>query len=494
MNGPLTTFLTGFLTCLTVSAATLPNIVVILADDMGYGDPGCYNPQSKIETPRIDSLAREGMRFTAAHTAGPLCHPSRYGLMTGRFPFRTDVSVWPTEPLIAKGQVTLASLLKEQGYHTAMVGKWHLGFKEEGYDKPLKGGPIDCGFDSFFGIRASTDIPPYFYIRDDRAVQEPTEQIEEEFSGNWSKIQGRRRLAGAISPDMKLEEVLPRFTAEAVKLIGDHAAANGDQPLFLYLAYPSPHTPWLPSEEFTGKSGAGLYGDFVMMVDANIGKVLDALEKTGQAQDTLIVFASDNGPCWYDEDVERFGHDSAGGLRGMKSDLWEAGHRVPFIVRWPGRVEAGSTSEQIVCLTDLLATFASATGCELPGEAGPDSFNLVPVLEGRQPENMPVRGPIVMKAGSCSSMMILDGDFKLINALGSGGFSDPKVITPGPGDPAGQLYNLKNDIGETENIYSACPEMVSRLTAEMNAIIEQGRSRIIEDGTGGPETEKTMND
>ena len=188
------------LTSLTLSAATLPNMVIILVDDMGYGDPGCYNPQSKIQTPHIDSLARDGMRFTDAHSAGPLCHPSRYGLMTGRFPFRTDVTVWPKQPLINEDQVTIASLLKEQGYHTAMVGKWHLGFHENGYDKPLRGGPVDCGFNSFFGMRASTDIPPYFYIRDDRAVQEPTGHVDEEFSEDWSKIQGRRRLAGGIAP------------------------------------------------------------------------------------------------------------------------------------------------------------------------------------------------------------------------------------------------------------------------------------------------------
>ena len=455
----------------------LPNIVVILVDDMGYGDPGCYNPESKISTPAINSLANGGMRFTDAHAAGPLCHASRYGLMAGRFPFRVDVTAWRKKPLIEKGQVTIASLLRQQGYHTAMVGKWHLGFHENGYDKPLKGGPIDCGFDSFFGMRASTDIPPYFYIRDDRAVQEPTDHIEEEFSEDWSKVQGRRRLAGGISPDMKLEEVLPRFTDEAIGVINDHVKNSADQPFFLYLAYPSPHTPWLPSEDFLGKSGAGLYGDFAMMVDANIGRVLDALELNGRANNTVVVFASDNGPCWHDADVERFGHDSMGVLRGMKADLWEAGHRLPFIVRWPDRVQAGSISAQTICFTDLLATFAALSGYELPDEAGPDSFNLLPVLAGRQPANQPVRGPIVMKAGSASAMMIRKGNDKLINALGSGGFTAPKVIRPRPGDPAGQLYNLKNDLKETENLYQAYPELVSQLIAEMNVIMVQGRSR-----------------
>jgi arylsulfatase A len=468
----------------------LPNIVVILVDDMGYGDPGCYNPESKILTPAIDSLARSGMRFTDAHAAGPLCHSSRYGLMTGRYPFRTDVTVWQKKPLIKKDQVTIASLLKEQGYYTSMVGKWHLGFHENGYDKPLKGGPVDCGFDSFFGMRASTDIPPYFYIRDDRAVQEPSGHIEEEFSENWSKIQGRRRLAGGISADMKLEEVLFRFTDEAISEIKKSTEDPADQPLFLYLAYPSPHTPWLPSEAFIGKSGAGLYGDFVMTVDAEIGRVLDALRDRNMEKDTLVVFASDNGPCWFDEDVERFGHDSAGGLRGMKSDAWEAGHRMPFIMSWPSRIKAGSITDQTICFTDLMATFSAISHYQLPYEAGLDSFDLIPVLAGRQPKNKPIRGPIVMKAGSCDTMLIRKGNAKLITALGSGGFSDPKLVTPGPGEPAGQLYNLKNDPAETKNLYLAFPELVNQLTVDMNRIVEQGRSRIVEGGMTQADAEK----
>ena len=389
-----------------------PNIVVILADDLGYGDPGCYNPQSKIPTPNINSLATTGMRFTDAHAAGPLCHPSRYGLLTGRYPFRTDVSVWPTKPLIEVGQTTLASLLKSQGYQTAMVGKWHLGFDEKGYDKPLKGGPVDCGFDSFFGMRASTDIPPYFYIRGDSAIQEPTGHIEEEFSGNWANTQGRRRLAGGIAPNMKLEEVLPRFTEEAIKVIRDYSASNerAEQPLMLYLAYSSPHTPWLPSEEFIGKSGAGLYGDFVMNLDAEIGRVLEELRRTGLMDNTLLFFTSDNGPCWYAADVERFGHDAQGGLRGMKSDIWEAGHRVPFIACWPKHIRAGSVSDQTICFTDLLATFAAVSGAKLSENDGPDSFNFLPVLLGKQRENTPIRPSLVLQAGSYDTKMIRSGE------------------------------------------------------------------------------------
>lgn len=456
-----------------------PNIVIILVDDMGYGDPACCNPRSKITTPNIDRLAREGMRFTDAHAPGPLCHPSRYGLMTGRYPFRTDITRWPTQPLIEKGQVTIASLLRDEGYHTAMVGKWHLGFRENGYDQPLPGGPVDCGFESFFGIRASTDIPPYFYIRGDHAVTPPTDHIAENHSAGWAPTQGAFWREGGIAPGLALAEVLPKFTDEACAVIAAQAGNQPDarRPLMLYLAYPAPHTPWLPAAEFAGKSAAGMYGDFVMMVDAQIARVLEALEKADMTRNTLLVFASDNGPAWYPADVARFGHQAAGGLRGMKGDAWEGGHRMPFIVRWPGRVKAGTLSGQTICFTDLLATFADVCGAELPAGAGPDSFSLLPVLEGRQPAGQPVRGPIVMRAGSSSAMMIRSGDWKLITQLGSGGFTKPKTIKPEPGGPAGQLYNLRDDLAETHNLYLEQPGIVARLEAEMQQILKTEHRR-----------------
>jgi arylsulfatase A-like enzyme len=456
-----------------------PNIVILLVDDMGYGDPHCFNPQSKIATPNIDRLAREGMRFTDAHAPGPLCHPSRYGLMTGRYPFRTDITLWPKQPLIEKGQMTIASLLRDQGYHTAMVGKWHLGFREEGYDQALRGGPVDCGFDSFFGLRASTDIPPYFYTRGDRAVVPPTAHIAEHHSEGWSPSQGAFWREGGIAPGLELKDVLPRLTDEACAVINAQAGKKLDarQPLMLYLAYTAPHTPWLPAAEFAGKSGAGMYGDFAMMVDAQIGRVLAALEKADMTQDTLLVFTSDNGPMWLSADVARFGHTAAGGLRGMKGDAWEAGHRMPLIVRWPGRVKPGTATDQTICFTDLLATFADICDAKLPAGAGPDSFSFLPVLEGGQPKGQPIRGPIVMRAGSSSAMMIRSGDWKLINQLGSGGFSQPKTIKPGPGDPAGQLYNLRDDLAETNNLYLKQPEIVARLEAEMQRIVKADHSR-----------------
>jgi len=462
--------LLALLAAATAASATgPPHVIVILVDDMGYGDPGCYNPASKIPTPNIDRLAAEGMRFTDAHAPGPLCHMSRYGLMTGRYPFRTDVSKWPTRPLIDEGQVTLPSLLAGAGYETAMVGKWHLGFAEDGYDKPLPGGPIDRGFGRFFGIRASTDIPPYFYIRGDRAVKVPSVPIAAGRSEGWSPIQGAFWREGEIAPDLELAGVLPRFTEEAISVIRQRDAAK---PLMLYLAYPAPHTPWLPAPEFRGKSGAGLYGDFLMMVDHEIGRVLAALEAAKMLQDSLLVFTSDNGPVWYPDDTKRFGHDSSGGLRGMKSDAWEGGHRMPFLVRWPGTVAPGSVSKQTISFTDLLATFSEITGRDLPAAAGPDSFSFLPVLKGGTLQ----RAPVVMKSGG-GFMTIRSGNWKLIEGLGSGGFSEPSEIKPGPDDPAGQLYDIVADPAETTNCFAAEPGVVARLRSEMRKIVHSGRSR-----------------
>ncbi|WP_246112852.1 sulfatase family protein [Allorhodopirellula solitaria] len=467
------------------STPAQPNIVVVLVDDMGYGDPGCFQPQSKIETPHIDALARAGMRFTDAHAPGPLCHMSRYGLMTGRYPFRTDVSVWPTEPLIERHQMTIASLAKDQGYRTAMVGKWHLGFREHGYDQPLPGGPVDCGFDHFFGIRASTDIPPYFYIRDDHAVEEPTERIAANRSENWSPIQGAFWRAGGIAPNLQLDNVLERFTDEAIKVIEQHAAQNGPsddeqpaQPLMLYLAYPAPHTPWLPAERFAGKSKVGMYGDFVMMVDAEIGRVTQSLRTAGMEEETLLIFTSDNGPVWYEDDTRRYQHDSAGGLRGMKADAWEAGHRMPLIVRWPGRVPADSHSEQLVCFTDFLATFADVLDVTLPKNAGPDSFSFLPALLGNSSQTATMRKQWVMQAGSVRSMMtIREGNWKLITELGSGGFSKPKRQQPSEGGPTAQLYDLKADPAERTNLFAERPDIVIRLQAALNEIVHNHHSR-----------------
>ncbi len=447
-----------------------PNIVVILVDDMGYGDIGSYNSNSKIPTPHLDQLAKEGLKFTDAHASGPLCHVSRYGLITGRYPFRGQPHLWRKQPTIKADRPTIGSLLQGRGYHTSMVGKWHLGFKEEGYDKPLTGGPADRGFHDYFGIRASTDIPPYFYIRDRKAVEPPSLKIKAKSTPGWTPIQGEFWRAGGIAPNLKLVEVLPRFTQEAIKVIETHGEKRKEKPLFLYLAYPAPHTPWLPTKEFKGKSKADLYGDFMMMVDANIGQVLEALKKQGMEKETLVIFSSDNGPVWYEQDVKRFDHDSSGGLRGMKADAWEAGHRMPFIVKWPGKVKAGTSSDQLISFVDLFSTFRAIVGNPSIKNAPKDSQSFLPELLGTTRKETKSRNSLVVKSGR-SHYSVRKGNWKLITGLGSGGFSKPSRIQPKPGGPKGQLYNLKEDLGETNNLYLKHPEIVKSLEAELERIL-----------------------
>lgn len=459
------------------AAKDRPHVVILFVDDMGYGDPRSFNPDSKIPTPEIDRLAEQGMRFNDAHAPGALCHPSRYGLLTGHYPFRADPEAWRERPVIEEGRLTIASLLREQGYYTAMVGKWHLGFDESGgYAAPMPGGPIDRGFDRFFGIRASTDIPPYFYIEGDTAVDPPTDAIDDNTSEGWSPIQGAFWRGGKIAPDLELIDVLPRFTDEAVQIVREHAADRPNEPLLLYLALPAPHTPWLPTEPYEGASGADMYGDFMAMVDAKIGDVLDALDETGMADDALVIFTSDNGPVWYDEDTERFDHDSQGGLRGMKGDAYEGGHRIPLIARWPGRIAPRQVTNQTISFTDLLATFADITGASLSDDGAEDSFSILPVLLGEQPEAEPVRPPVI--STSLTGMRaVQQGRWKLIEGLGSGGFTQPRHIDPGPEDPPGQLYDLHNDLAETNNLWHEHPGIVQRLQRVLEEADRTGRTR-----------------
>lgn len=454
-----------------------PNIVLIMVDDMGYGDLHSYNPDSKIPTPHIDELATEGMRFTDAHSAASVCVPTRYGLMTGRYPFRHQLRE-RAEAVIEPDRYTLPQMLSDAGYETAMVGKWHLGFRDgAGYQvaQELHGGPVDVGFDSWFGMHASLDIEPFYYIRDKHPVLLPTERIEasDSVDQGWTKIQGAFWRAGRIAPNFVHEEVTPWFTAEAVNVITQHERLGFKKPLFLYVAFPSPHTPWLPSEQFRGKSGAGMYGDFVMQVDAHIGQILGALKHHHMQENTLVIFTSDNGPVWYPNDIERFGHDAVGGLRGMKGDAWEGGHRMPLLVRWPGVVAPGTVIDHLVCQTDFFRTLASLVGADLPDTAAPDSINIFPYLKGELAKT-PLRKTFVTRS-SRSHYSVRDGNWKLITALGSGGFSKPSKVNPGPNDPAGQLYDLSRDIGEQHNLYATHPEKVAQLQAILKT--EQSRTQ-----------------
>jgi arylsulfatase A-like enzyme len=456
----------------------LPNILLIVADDLGWGDLGSYNPASKIPTPHLDRLAAEGLRFTDAHSPAAVCVPTRYGLLTGRYPFRRALG---EGPLIEEGRLTLGGLLRRRGYATAMVGKWHLGFEGEKAPRagvPLSGGPIDRGFDRYFGIPSSLDIPPYYWIEGDRCLSEPTARIAASGSEGWTPIQGAFWRQGGIAPGFEHAGVLPRLAEKALEYLEDlarGAAGEPRQPFFLYVALTAPHTPWLPGESVRGKSGASSYGDFVHEVDALAGRLLGVLERRGIARDTLVIFTSDNGPTWYPRDVERFGHLSAGRLRGMKGDLWEGGHRVPFVARWPDRTPRAAVSDALICHTDLLASFAAIAGETLADDAGEDSFDFSPLLLGKE-GGAAAREALILESSS-RVLAVRSGPWKLIPQLGSAGFSEPRRIPPEPGGPRGQLYHLGDDPEEARNLFAERPELVSRLEGLLSRCRRDGRSR-----------------
>ena len=498
--------------CASREKAAKPNIVIVLADDLGYADLGCYGPDSKIPTPNLDRLAAEGMRFTDAHSPSSVCTPTRYGLLTGRYCWRTVLTRGVLDgfdpPLIEPERLNLASMLKGQGYATACVGKWHLGMQwtrqdgtavefrnfasgfRPGYDvdysKPVAGGPAAIGFDSYFGISASLDMSPYAFIDGDRTAGVPAVKTPLDRNLFMNQVPGVR------TEDFTLEGVMPALAGRAASFIEDHARQKPGQPFFLYLPLSAPHLPVVPNAEYEGRSGAGKYGDFVVEVDAVAGRVMTALEDAGVADDTLFFFTSDNGGLWHwwdyqeaddlahgeitprGEYVKGFGHRSNGDLRGTKADIWEGGHRVPFIVRWPGRVKAQSVTGHLVCLTDLMATLAEITGADLPAGAAEDSFSLAPVLLDRAPAT-PVREAIVHHS-SQGMFSIREGDWKLVLGRGSGGFSTPRQLKPQAGEPDGQLYNLREDPQETKNVYPDHPEIVERLTRLLEKYQAEGRS------------------
>jgi arylsulfatase A-like enzyme len=463
-----------------------PNIVFIMADDMGYGDLGCYNKNSKIPTPNMDGLAAEGMRFTDAHSPSAVCTPTRYGVLTGQYCWRSrlkrGVLGGYSPALIDTNRMTVASMLKQHGYATACIGKWHLGLgagKKTDYDKPLVPGPNALGFDYFYGIPASLDMTPYCYIENERPVEKPTLTVE---AGKANEDGWWR--AGAIAPGFKHVDVLPKLTEKAVKYIDDHTNASPNKPFFMYFPLPAPHCPIAPADFVKGKSKAGGYGDFVVEVDWTVGQVVKALKRNGLTGNTLIIITSDNGSPGRTKIkrdpysiIELYGHYPNGDLRGIKADTLDGGHREPFIARWPGKIPAGTTNDEIICLTDLMATCAAIVGAKLPNNAGEDSFNILPALSGQKLDK-PIREAIVHH--SLSGMFaIRQRKWKLILGLGSGGFTKPQKIEPKPGQPAGQLYNLEDDLAESNNLWSKHPEIVERLTKLLQKYKEQGHTRPI---------------
>ena len=468
--------------------ATNPNIIFIMADDQGFGDVSALNPESKIPTPNIDRIANEGMVFADGHSSSSVCTPTRYSVLTGRYHWRTHLQKGVlggfSPPLISPGRLTVASLLKRHGYSTACVGKWHLGWDwpmkdgntandggnfsrayERGWDVDYKGrienGPCDLGFDTFFGISASLDMPPYVYVRD-RTPTEPA-TVEKAFHRK-----------GPAAAGFEAVDVLPTITKEAVQFINEHAKTV--DPFFLYFPLNAPHTPIVPTKQWSGKSGINRYGDFTMQVDWTVGQVLNAIDANGIAENTLIIFTTDNGcsPAAKIPELEAAGHDQNYIYRGHKADIFEGGHRVPFVVRWPNKVKAGSRSDQLVGQIDLLATAADIVDATVDQDGGEDSVSFLPVLLGEATE--PIRTSIVSQSIG-GQFAIRNGPWKLCLCPGSGGWSEPR---PGRSDlsnmPPVQLFNLADDPGEINNLQAKYPDRVNQMKSSLKKIIDDGRS------------------
>jgi len=481
----------------SASAAEKPNIIFILCDDLGYGDVHCFNPEGKIATPQMDRLAAQGVAFTDAHSGSSVCTPTRYGVVTGRYARRSKLQsgvLGGLSPrLIEPGRMTVADMLKNQGYSTHCVGKWHLGMdwvrtgdvselnietpeqvNHVDYTKPIANSPTSVGFDSYFGISASLDMVPYCFIENDHVTAHPTETMKLVMNAG-GKMNFSREGPGA--PGFRGEDVLPTLARRAVKLIHERStAAKKGTPFFLYLPLNAPHTPILPSAEWRGRSGINLYADFVMETDDVIGQIARATEDAGIGKDTLIIFTSDNG-CSPSADFPKLaeaGHHPSAIYRGHKADIFDGGHRVPFIVRWPAKVRAGWKSTQLICLTDFMATAAEIVGMKLPDNAAEDSFSFLPTLlekPGTQARQSVVHHSIN------GSFSLREGDWKLELCAGSGGWSAPRPGSPGEkGLPDTQLYNLSTDSGEKNNLQSSQPEIVAKMTRELEALIANGRS------------------
>jgi len=469
-----------------------PNIIYILADDLGYGDVNCFNPEGKIPTPNMDKMAENGIMFTDAHTSSAVCTPTRYGILTGRYNWRTPLKSFVlsgySKSLIKQERVTIADMLKTQGYSTAYIGKWHMGWdwkitKEDDkvsrdrlnakpqvdFSAPITNGPSSHGFDYSYGFCGSLDMAPYVYIENDKPTMVPTKTtISVDEKGIWRK--------GLTSDDFNHTNVLQDLTDKAVHYIDQNS--NGEKPFFLYFPLPAPHTPILPTTEFLGKSNTNMYGDFVMQVDDVVRQIRTVLKEKGISENTLLVFTSDNGcsPKADFEELSKVAHDPSYKFRGTKSDIYEGGHRVPFIVEWPEKALKNSSSDKTICTTDFFATCADLTGYKIEDSEGEDSYSMLPVITGQNDAN--IREYTVHHSVD-GSFAIRKGDWKLNICQGSGGWSYPTtrdIKNENLDLPAMQLYNLNEDIGETKNIIAENPEKASELKAALKKIIIDGRS------------------
>ncbi|MEM6279208.1 MAG: arylsulfatase [Verrucomicrobiota bacterium] len=482
-----------------------PNILILYADDLGFGDLGCYHAESKIPTPNLDKLASEGMRFTDGHSSSGICTPSRYALLTGRHHWRDfdDIVGAFGGSVFAPERLTLPEMLKEKGYATAAIGKWHLGWDwaairkpdakpiGEGrrqswgpeafyWNRPIPDGPLAHGFDHYFGDTV-INFPPYGWIEDDKVVEVPTVLMDE---SKWKPIkEGRWECRpGPMVEGWDPYENIPETTRRAVEYIGRQKGA--EKPFFLYFAFPSPHAPIIPNDEFDGKSEAGPYGDFVYETDDACGRILKAIEEIGEAENTIVIFSADNGPekYAYARD-ETFGHWSAEPLRGLKRDIYEGGHRVPYLIKWPGVTEAGKVSEALVSQIDIMATLAATLDYEFPDDAAEDSHDLGPLLRG---EVSSVRDTHIHQTRS-EKWAIRHGEWLLVE--GRDGYHSGRVTAweekreyPADDDSEVELFHLGRDIGQKTNLAEEKPEKVSELSALLKEIRERGYSapRLIE--------------
>ncbi len=475
------------------SVQPYPNVVYILADDMGYGDIRAFNEDCKIETPYLDQLAVEGMKFTDAHSPSSVCTPTRYALLTGRYSWRSrlksGVLTGISKALIPKGRTTVASMLNDHGYRTAFIGKWHLGwnwqFKKGGdelgsgwnhedfehldYTQEVEHTPDDVGFDYSYGHAGSLDMAPYVYVENGQVTSLPDRVTVDTGKYTWWR-------KGHTGADFDHYDVTPNFFRRSIEFI--ETEARTPDPFFLYLALPSPHTPILPTEKYLGKSKLNPYADFIMLIDDWIGALQHTIKEQGIEQNTLFIFTTDNG-CSPEADfalLDSLGHHPSYVFRGHKADIYEGGHRVPFIAKWPAAIQPGIISEEIICHTDLLATCAEIINVRLNDNEGEDSYSILPVLKGLKLKN-PIREATVHHSID-GSFAIRKGNWKLILCPGSGGWSVPRPDDPeaNEGLPGYQLYNLKNDPGEKENLLASHPDVVQDLKSLLTKYIEEGRS------------------
>ncbi len=487
-----------------------PNIVYFFVDDMGYGDVSCLNPEGKIPTPNFDRLAKEGMVFTDAHSTSAVCSPSRYGVLTGRYNWRSRLQRGIVEPygdpLISKDRLTVPKLMRRNGYHTACIGKWHLGMGwdfdatedflpkhkydsriegelmeptdeqkelwQNAFSKPVFGGPKAAGFDYYFGVDVP-NWPPYCFIENDKTVGTPSKWLQTRLLGdNLGSLQG------PAMPYWNFEQLLPTFATKADSYIKDRAQKN--EPFFLYLPMTSPHTPLSVNKQWIGKSGLNnLYADLVMETDDIFGQVLDALERYGVADNTLVIFTSDNGCAHYigTDQMEAQGHFPSANYRGYKSDAWDGGHRMPFIVRWPEVIKAGSSCDNLVSLSDLMATCAEILGESLPDSGGEDSISMMPLF--RSGENNILDEKIrecVVHHSIEGKFAIRDNQWKLVLCPGSGGWTKKDAVAYEEGLPMVQLYDMQEDPGEKNNLCERYPEQVKKMVRKLEKLVDDGRS------------------